>query len=115
MYGSACFLVMQTARSGMILYLLAILLKTLFGWSVPAIILVVGLATSVYSMQGGVLAVIWTDAIQSIILIAGTLLCIGVLAFTMPDGLPAAASRIWAEGKISLGSFSLADWAGETF
>ena len=63
MYGSACFLVMQTARSGMILYLLAILLKTLFGWSVPAIILVVGLATSVYSMLGGVLAVIWTDAI----------------------------------------------------
>lgn len=115
MYGSACFLVMQTARSGMILYLLAILLKTLFGWSVPAIILVVGLATSVYSMLGGVLAVIWTDAIQSIILIAGTLLCIAVLAFTMPDGLAAAGSRIWAEGKISLGSFSLTDWAGETF
>ena len=31
MYGSTCFLVMQTARSGVILYLLAILLKTLFG------------------------------------------------------------------------------------
>ena len=115
MYGSVCFLVMQTARSGVILYLLAILLKMLFGWSVPVIILVVGLATCVYSMLGGVLAVIWTDAIQSIMLIAGTLLCIGVLAFTMPDGLAAAASRIWAEGKISLGSFSLSDWASETF
>ena len=115
MYGSACFLVMQTARSGVILYLLAILLKMLFGWSVPAIILAVGLATCVYSMLGGVLAVIWTDAIQSIVLIAGTLLCIGVLVFTMPDGLAASASRIWADGKISLGSFSLSDWSGETF
>ncbi|MBQ3289632.1 MAG: sodium/solute symporter [Kiritimatiellae bacterium] len=115
MYGSVCFLVMQTARSGVILYLLAILLKMLFGWSVPAIILVVGLATCVYSMLGGVLAVIWTDAIQSIVLIAGTLLCIGVLVFTMPDGLAASASRIWADGKISLGSFSLSDWSGETF
>ena len=115
MYGSACFLVMQTARSGVILYLLAILLKTLFGWSVPAIILVVGLATCVYSMLGGVLAVIWTDAVQSLVLMAGTLLCIGVLLFTMPDGISAAATRIWSEGKMSLGSFSLADWSTETF
>ena len=115
MYGSACFLVMQTARSGVILYLLALLLKTLFGWSVPAIILVVGLTTCVYSMLGGVLAVIWTDAIQSIVLIAGTLLCIGVLVFAMPDGMGAAAARIVAEGKMSLGSFSLSDWASETF
>ena len=55
MYGSVCFLVMQTARSGVILYLLALLLKTLFGWSVPMIILVVGLTTCVYSMLGGML------------------------------------------------------------
>ena len=115
MYGSICFLVMQTARSGVILYLLALLLKTLFGWSVPMIILVVGLATCVYSMLGGVLAVIWTDAIQSLVLIVGTLLCIGVLAFTMPDGLTHAVGRIWSEGKLSLGSFTLSDWASETF
>lgn len=115
MYGSVCFLVMQTARSGVILYLLALLLKTLFGWPVPAIILVVGLTTCVYSMLGGVLAVIWTDAIQSLVLIAGTLLCLGVLVFTMPDGIAAATHRIWAEGKLSLGSFTLAEWADETF
>ncbi len=115
MYGSACFLVMQTVRSGVILYLLAILLNTLFGWSVPAIILVVGLTTCVYSMLGGVLAVIWTDAVQSLVLMAGTLLCIGVLLFTMPDGISAAATHIWSEGKVSLGSFSLADWSTETF
>ncbi|MBR2305595.1 MAG: sodium/solute symporter [Fibrobacter sp.] len=115
MYGSACFLVMQTARSGVILYLLALLLKTLFGWSVPMTILIVGLATCVYSMLGGVLAVIWTDAVQSVVLMAGTLLCIGVLVFSMPDGIASAAERIWSEGKLSLGSFSFADWASETF
>lgn len=115
LYGSACFLVMQTARSGVILYLLALLLKTLFDWPLATVILVVGLTTCVYSMLGGVLAVIWTDAIQSVVLIAGTLLCIGVLLFTMPDGLAAAAGRIWSEGKVSLGSLSLSDWASETF
>lgn len=115
MYGSACFLVMQTARSGVILYLLALLMKTLFGWSIPMTILVIGIATCVYSMLGGVLAVIWTDAVQSIVLIAGTLLCMGVLVFTMPDGIASAAGRIWTEGKLSLGSFSFADWSVETF
>lgn len=115
MYGSACFLVMQTARSGVILYLLAILLNTLFGWSMPTTILAVGFATCVYSMLGGVLAVIWTDAIQSIVLITGTVLCIAVLIFTMPDGIVHAAGRMWSEGKLSLGSFSFGDWASETF
>ena len=66
-------------------------------------------------MLGGVLAVIWTDAIQSIVLIAGTVLCIAVLLFTMPDGMVHAAGRIWSEGKLSFGSFSLCDWASETF
>lgn len=115
MYGSACFLVMQTARSGVILYLLAVLLRTLFGWPLLATIIVVGLATSVYAMLGGVTAVIWTDAVQSVVLIAGTVLCISVLAFTMPDGMCTAFGRICEEGKMSLGSFNLRDWASETF
>ena len=115
MYGSACFLIMQTARSDVILYLLAILLTTLTGWTVPAIIVVVGFTTCVYSMLGGVSAVIWTDAVQSLVLIAGTLLCMGVLAFTMPEGIVASAARVWSEGKFSLGSFSPSDWASETF
>ena len=115
LYGSACFLVMQTVRSGVILYLLALLLNTLFGWPIPAIILAVGLATTAYSMLGGVLAVIWTDAVQSLVLIVGTVVCIAVLVFTMPDGIAHAAGRIWTEGKMSLGSFSLSDWASETF
>ena len=115
MYASACFLIMQTARSGVILYLLALLLKTLFGWNIPSVIVAVGLATCVYSMLGGVLAVIWTDAVQSIVLICGTLLCIGILIFMMPDGIVSAAGRMWTEGKFSLGSFTFSDWATETF
>ena len=114
LYGSACFLVMQSARSGVILFLMAILINALLGWPVVSIILVTGVATTAYSLMGGLSAVVWTDAIQSLILIAGTLLCIAVLGFAIPDlggGLSAAIDA----GKFSLGSFSFADWSGETF
>lgn len=114
LYGSACFLVMQSTRSGVILFLMAILMNTLLGWPIVTIILVTGVATTAYSMLGGISAVVWTDAIQSLILIVGTVLCIAVLGFAVPD-LGAQFSAAVEAGKFSLGGFSLADWSGETF
>ena len=114
LYGSACFLVMQSTRSGVILFLMAILMNTLLGWPIVTIILVTGLATTVYSMMGGLSAVVWTDAIQSLILIAGTVLCIVVLGCAIPD-LGGNLSAAVEAGKFSLGSFSFADWSQETF
>ena len=46
-YASACFLIMQSARSGIILLLLAILVNQLLGFSYESIILVTGVATLV--------------------------------------------------------------------
>jgi len=115
LYASGCFLVMQSVRSGMILFLLALLLKTLMGFSVPTVIVVVGVATMLYSMLGGLRAVVWTDAVQAIVLIGGALVCLCVLAGTMPGGLGSGISSAWEAGKFALGSFSLADWGHETF
>jgi SSS family solute:Na+ symporter len=56
-------------------------------------------------MLGGIQAVIWTDAIQGIILIGGALVCALVLLFSMPEG-PGQLFTIAAEHhKFSLGSF----------
>ena len=84
-YASGCFLVMQSVRSGMILFLLALLLKSILGLSIPAVILVVGVSTMVYSMMGGLQAVVWTDAVQGIILIVGAIVCAVLLTFGMPE------------------------------
>ena len=115
LYASGCFLVMQSVRSGMILFLLALLLNTLMGFSIPATIAVVGLATMVYSMMGGLEAVVWTDAVQAIILIAGAIICLVVLGLTMPDGIAAGVGAAFDAGKFSLGSFVISDWSKETF
>ena len=115
LYASGCFLVMQSVRSGMILYLLALVLNTLLGVDMPLVICVVGVATMLYSMMGGLHAVVWTDVVQSVVLIAGALLSLAVIAFTLPDGLCAGVSAAFDAGKLSLGDFSLRDWGSETF
>ena len=114
-YASGCFLLMQSVRSGMILFLLALLLKSFLGFSIPVVILVVGLSTMVYSMLGGLQAVVWTDAVQAIILICGALLCLVVLGCTLPDGFVSGLEFAYDAGKFSHGSFSLTEWGSETF
>lgn len=113
-YTSCCYLLTQLARMGAIMYLLALPMNALLGWSVPSIIILIGFSVILYAMWGGIEAVIWTDAVQGIILIFGALACIGVIFFAIPDG-PEAVFRIAAAAdKFSLGSFKL-DFTSSTF
>ena len=106
-YVALCFLLTQICRVGSILLLLAIPLNTMFGWDISTIILATGVLTLVYAVLGGISAVVWTDAIQGIILITGALVCALILTFGMPEG-PGQLFRIAAaDGKFSLGSLSL--------
>ncbi|MEO9477067.1 MAG: sodium:solute symporter [Cyclobacteriaceae bacterium] len=106
-YASVCYILTQLMRTGSILYLLVLPLNLMFGWDIATIIIITGIAVVVYSMLGGIQAVIWTDAIQGIVLIAGALVCALLLLFGMPDG-PAQLFEVAAENnKFSLGSFGL--------
>lgn len=104
-YAVVCYLLTQLARMGTILYLLALALAPLTGWSIPTIILCAGLLVIAYTLVGGMEAVIWTDVVQSIVFIGGALMCVGILLFRMPEG-PGQLFRVAAEhDKFSLGSF----------
>ena len=105
-YASICYMLTQLMRTGAILLLLALPLNALFGWDVKTIIIVTGIAVTVYSMLGGIQAVIWTDAIQGIILITGAIVSAAVLTFSMPEGPSQVFEIASANNKFSLGSFS---------
>ena len=104
-YAAICYLLTQLARVGSILLLLALPLHTMFGWDVATIIVCTGIATLVYTLLGGIAAVVWTDAIQGIILIVGAVACALLLTFTMPEGPGQLFEIASAHGKFSLGSF----------
>ncbi len=107
LYASACYLLTQIARMGSILYLLAVPMYILMGWNIHVVIVATSVAIIIYSMLGGIRAVIWADAIQGFILIGGALLCLGILMFSMPEG-PLQTFTVAANSpmgnKFSLGS-----------
>ena len=103
-YASVCYLLTQFMRVGTILYLLALTLHTVAGWNMVATILITGGIIMIYSLAGGLRAVVWTDAIQALLLMAGVLISIGFILLKMPEG-PGQLFRIaMEEGKMSLGS-----------
>lgn len=113
-YVSICYLLTQLMRIGTILYLLALALNAIIGWDIVTIIVVTGVVVLLYSLVGGLQAVVWTDAIQGIILIAGALICAAYLLVAMPEGAGQLFEIAAANDKFSLGSFSL-DLSQPTF
>jgi len=114
-YASVCYLLTQVMRTGTILFLLALPINLITGWNIPAIIICTGIAVATFSTLGGIQAVVWTDAIQGIILITGALVSLFVLLFSMPEGPVQTWNIALADGKMSLGSFDLKDWTTSTF
>ncbi len=106
-YSSTCYLLTQIMRMGTILYLLALPVNSMFGWDIATIIIITGLTVSVYSLLGGIQAVVWTDAIQGIIMISGALLCLFYILFSMPEGPAQMFEIAYQNNKFSLGSFEL--------
>jgi solute:Na+ symporter, SSS family len=104
-YTSIFFLLTQLARIGAVTYLMALPMNILFGWDIRMVIIITSISVIFYSFVGGILAVIWTDAFQAIVLIAGAIICAGIVMFGTTGG-PSEMFRIAAENhKFSLGSF----------
>lgn len=85
--GSVVFCLMQLARMGIVLYLPAIALSAVTDLDVYTCILVMGVICTIYTVLGGIEAVIWTDVIQVVVLMGGALLCVVIAAMRTDGGL----------------------------
>ena len=106
-YAAFCYLITQAVRTGTIVFLLAMPMNLLLGWDMQLVIVITSVAIIFYSMLGGVRGVIWTEALQGVIMIVGALICLGILLFTMPEGPSQTFSIAMQADKFSLGSFGL--------
>jgi len=105
-YADACYLLTQLARIGSIMFLVALTLNTVLGWDIRVIILVTGILVTLYTFLGGIEAVIWTDVVQSAVLMGGVLASALYLLFHMPSGPSQLFAVAGAHGKFGLGSFA---------
>ena len=83
---SLLFLVTRSLADGLRLFLAAKVLQFVTGWPIWTAIVVVELATIVYTYLGGMKAVIWTDVIQFTIYIVGALIALCILVGKLPGG-----------------------------
>lgn len=114
LYASFFYMLTQLARMAVVMYLVALPMQVIFGWDIIHTLLVIGVSVTVYSLVGGVVAVIWTDAIQAIVLMGGALIVLGVILFGMPGGAGQVFEVAATHDKFALGSFSV-EVAEKTF
>ena len=104
-YASVFYLLTQIARIGVVMYLMALPMQVIFGWDIYTILIITGISVTLYSFIGGILAVIWTDAIQALILMLGAVVCLLVMLGKTPGGVGHVIEVAQAHDKFSLGSF----------
>lgn len=98
-YGSIVFLLFQAGRIAIVLYLPALVLSAATGLSVEFSILTMGPITMLYTVVGGMEAVIWTDVVQSFVLIGGALLALIIAIAHIDGGISGLATMATAAGK----------------
>jgi len=104
-YAVVCFLLVQMARMGTVIYLLALAITPITGWKVQNMILLTGTVMTLYTFFGGIKAVVWAGVLQSTVLIAGTLVCLLAVVSSTTGGLEEIIRTGAAHHKFSLGSF----------
>jgi Na+/proline symporter len=97
---SVVFLVTRFMADGVRLFAAAVPLAVVTGWSVPAGILVMGIITLAYSFFGGLKAVVWTEALQLTVYIAGGLAAL-MIALKLAGGVAPALDLAFNAGKLT--------------
>ena len=104
-YGAVTFMIGQLVRVSMILYLLSLLMHEITGLDPIISILVAGIFVAIYTIIGGIDAVIWTDVLQTIMLVLGGVFVLSVIVYELPGGFAQIIEVALRDGKMAL-----ADW-----
>ena len=82
---SFLFLISRGMAAGIVLYAPAVVLSVIMGWDETVTIVIMGTVTILYTMMGGITAVIWTDVLQMVMMFAGIAVALVVLFGTLPS------------------------------
>jgi SSS family solute:Na+ symporter len=113
-YAVICFLLTQLARMGTVFFGIALSLQAMTGYQMQAIMLVMGIIIIIYTVLGGLEAVIWTEVVQAGIKTLGAFIILYFLIARMPGGIGHIISIGKTDSKFSLGSFR-PDFTHSTF
>ena len=102
---SGLFLITRTLADGLRLYLTAVVLQIMFGWSLPLSVAITGLGTVAYTVVGGIKAVVWTDVMQFFVYMLGAGAALWVIGDRLDGGLTTAFSNAADAGRLRVFDF----------
>ena len=112
-YAAISFMLYMIGRIAAILYLTALLFGAFAHvldnetHNIILLIFVLGIITIIYTLLGGMEAIIWADVMQAVIMISGIVICAGILTYKIVQGPNPAIVSAWDAGKFSLGKLQL--------
>lgn len=112
--GSASFVIFQLARIGIVLFLPSIAISIVTGVDVSVCILIMGILSVLYTVMGGIEAVIWTDVVQVIVLLGGALLSFFLIISSLDGGFGEMITVASQDNKFEVFNFSF-DFTEPTF
>ncbi len=100
------FLVMRAAAEGVRVFAVAIVVGVAIGTDDIASIAILSVLTLLYTFEGGMAAVIWTDVVQMFLYVLGSLVALGTLCTKIPGGWKGLLAGAAAAHKLTLLHFS---------
>src|SRR6202167_5536509 len=109
------FLLTRAAAEGVRVYAVSIVVSIALGTGEIASIAIITALTLIYTFEGGLAAVIWTDVVQTAIYVGGTLVGLFTIIHLVPGGWPAIHSVAESAGKLRVFDFTPDFWQPYTF
>jgi len=109
------FLLTRTAAEGVRVYAVSIVVAIALGTGEVASIAIIAALTLIYTFEGGLAAVIWTDVVQTVIYVGGTLVGLWTILHLVPGGWDAIHAAATSAGKLRVFDFTPSLWIPYTF
>jgi len=109
------FLLTRAAAEGVRVYAVSIVVSIALGTGEVASIAIITALTLIYTFEGGLAAVIWTDVVQTAIYVGGALVGLVTIAHLVPGGWSAIHTAASTAGKLQVFNFSHSVWIPYTF
>jgi SSS family transporter len=100
--GSLSFILFQVGRMGVVMFLPSIALNVVTGIDIFVCIGLMGVISLIYTMMGGIEAVIWTDVMQVIVLLGGAILSLVLIIIAVDGGFTAMVQTATENHKFNL-------------
>ncbi len=99
------FLLTRAAAEGVRVYAVSIVVSIALGTGQISSIAIITVLTLIYTFEGGLAAVIWTDVVQTFIYVGGTLVGLVTIVHLVPGGWSAIHSAAASAGKLQVFDF----------